>query len=985
MAGNQRENYFLLLELPFDPPETDQAKIETAIKQKSAQWSRDQNNPMKKVAAGRHLEMLPDIKAVMLDEEKRKAEAKAAIAYRESKRAEFNSVLQLQAAKGTDLTPADIKNLLKRFGPAGFTEKDIRKSFRPFSEKPEQKIGAVIPINIANQISSSITQLGKGDANLYDILGMPQNSSCSALVAKADELRQKMIAKGNKTAEDEALQKLSALAKEIFKSPEEKAKYDNYLKLTRYPKANQIIDSAAQMTKKVIGPKQKDIIVENILKDHKDLSLSEINTYIQNYCDYKGYTLSGGKIICASCGTENPAGATVCSKCGKPLIVICPRCGAKNDNKVKICVQCSIDFSKAEAIQKMLRDARESIASRKYEQAEKLISQAKIDWPDNKDIAPLEEEIRNFRGKYGSAVQEISAAVSAKEYYKAKGLIGKAQATGYQIDASIVSAVDQAISNAESRLSRVRNMDPESAFTLLEELSGQVKDSSEINAALKNYPPEAPSKMTVSIIGGKAVLKWEPSRSKGDIQYVVVRKENVYPNSTEDGRIYTGRELSYTDGEVKKNILEYYGVFAVRIGVASTMCRIPEPVVSVDPVKNLRAVGDDGSLNLSWDCGRTVSEVRIGIAESLNQPASDSAYTAVPNNRLDGAVLTRLKNGTRYWLRVQAFHQVSGKAYPSAPVIINAVPEKPAKPLENFHAEFSDDRFHASWSASEWDVVLFASTEKPEYSVGMIYDVNEIRRKYEQIRLVPTGDMQGDFQYDFTGQCYIIPGVISARNLILNTPVYITNVPAPKEAYADFNQSGTEMYVGFDWPKRAERAVVLYRMDKYPESPEDPMAKRVECNKRQFDDNAGILVMNPPEGIMYAVVYMFFDDGEKKIYSSGVQTLINNEPQRDVSYSFQYKKRGLFSKANILTVEVSSSGKFVFPKFVVVAKYSSVPLKRDDGEIIGGVAEETEINGRNTFKMEIPDQRKGTRLKLFFTADKEYKKFRIRNEGNNTL
>ena len=42
------ENYFILLELPFDPPENDNNKISEAISKKQAQWSRDLTNPVEK-------------------------------------------------------------------------------------------------------------------------------------------------------------------------------------------------------------------------------------------------------------------------------------------------------------------------------------------------------------------------------------------------------------------------------------------------------------------------------------------------------------------------------------------------------------------------------------------------------------------------------------------------------------------------------------------------------------------------------------------------------------------------------------------------------------------------------------------------------------------------------------------------------------------------------------------------------------------------
>lgn len=69
------ENYFLLLELSFDPPENNEEKIKAAISAKRAQWSKEKNNPQKKAAVSEYLENLDKITAVMLDPKARKDEA----------------------------------------------------------------------------------------------------------------------------------------------------------------------------------------------------------------------------------------------------------------------------------------------------------------------------------------------------------------------------------------------------------------------------------------------------------------------------------------------------------------------------------------------------------------------------------------------------------------------------------------------------------------------------------------------------------------------------------------------------------------------------------------------------------------------------------------------------------------------------------------------------------------------------------------------
>lgn len=105
------ENYFILLELPFDLPESDTNKISEAISKKQAQWSRDQSNPVKKAKASEYLAALEDIKKVMLDPTARKQEAAKAKQIKASKAKELEAKLSLYRAKGDELSEKDLKRL----------------------------------------------------------------------------------------------------------------------------------------------------------------------------------------------------------------------------------------------------------------------------------------------------------------------------------------------------------------------------------------------------------------------------------------------------------------------------------------------------------------------------------------------------------------------------------------------------------------------------------------------------------------------------------------------------------------------------------------------------------------------------------------------------------------------------------------------------------------------------------------------------------
>lgn len=132
------ENYFILLELPFDLPESDTNKISEAISKKQAQWSRDQSNPVKKAKASEYLAALEDIKKVMLDPTARKQEAAKAKQIKASKAKELEAKLSLYRAKGDELSEKDLKRLVKVFGAFGFTADEIKKKFGSGNKKQDK-------------------------------------------------------------------------------------------------------------------------------------------------------------------------------------------------------------------------------------------------------------------------------------------------------------------------------------------------------------------------------------------------------------------------------------------------------------------------------------------------------------------------------------------------------------------------------------------------------------------------------------------------------------------------------------------------------------------------------------------------------------------------------------------------------------------------------------------------------------------------------
>ena len=147
------ENYFILLELPFDLPESDTNKISEAISKKQAQWSRDQSNPVKKAKASEYLAALEDIKKVMLDPTARKQEAAKAKQIKASKAKELEAKLSLYRAKGDELSEKDLKRLT---------------AYQLMLKLPNEKIGRRIYVyDISGEMFSSSSDVQNNLAYSY--------------------------------------------------------------------------------------------------------------------------------------------------------------------------------------------------------------------------------------------------------------------------------------------------------------------------------------------------------------------------------------------------------------------------------------------------------------------------------------------------------------------------------------------------------------------------------------------------------------------------------------------------------------------------------------------------------------------------------------------------------------------------------------------------------------------------------------------------
>lgn len=332
----ERENFFILLDLSIEPPEADLKVINAAISSKQAEWSRLRNHPTKGLAAQKYINMLPEIRRVMIDLPLRAVEAEMAVSSRaedrEIKIGEIERHIDILMGKGFvakdeivklaevhGFSTADVQdriNLRKddryakvdqqiglRMAKGYVTEEEIEKIAKRHSMKAEDVRKRVrCPIrkekpadgeegfalheldrSIEKAIRENLKVLGK--KSLYDFLGLPERADLKDLQAAASRKKKELAAMGRKDALVTSGNTLAGQCMMIFKSDETRNAYDVSLAKSRLAELDSDIDIAGMSGK--VRPEYFQILVEKAVEFGMDTD--EAERYIKNYCRQKSW------------------------------------------------------------------------------------------------------------------------------------------------------------------------------------------------------------------------------------------------------------------------------------------------------------------------------------------------------------------------------------------------------------------------------------------------------------------------------------------------------------------------------------------------------------------------------------------------------------------------------------------------------------------------------------------------------------------------
>jgi hypothetical protein len=335
----ERENFYLLLELAVDPPETDLHRIETAIKKMQARWSQFRNHPTKAILAKKYIGLIPEIRRVMSDPELRDKEARAALELtrqRDAKKfaaidrhleirmskgyitkeevfklaelhgiqeteirnrirlkqkekiAQLDKHLSIRASKGY-VTAEEVAKLAKMLA---VSEEVVRKRLKvPVRKGGVNEKGRAKPLDkaIEKVINANLKVVGK--KSLYAFLDASNGAPLEELQAKARTVEAHYRQVARKDAVTTAGEVLAGQCLQIFKSEESRQSYDYSRARSKLTALNADIDVAGLDGE--IKPEYFEVLVKAAVDYGMDGD--EARAYIEDYCRQKNWAILGPK------------------------------------------------------------------------------------------------------------------------------------------------------------------------------------------------------------------------------------------------------------------------------------------------------------------------------------------------------------------------------------------------------------------------------------------------------------------------------------------------------------------------------------------------------------------------------------------------------------------------------------------------------------------------------------------------------------------
>ncbi|MDU1845360.1 zinc ribbon domain-containing protein [Niallia sp. FSL W8-1348] len=1001
----ERPNFYLLLELSYDPPETSEKVISQTIKDKKLEWGKKVNHPQNGPKFREYIRLIPSIEQVMLDSESRIEEAKEAL---EKKKAEqikqekeknkiLNGYINILSAKGY-VTPLEIKRMEQ---DTKLPQTEIMKKMvvplqegKQVSQVKEKDSLQPEKMKIISQLLTELAVVPKVGSvpTLYDVLEQPEKADRGILYTISQEQYRKYQNKGKGSNETENKKQVYSQAKTLFETEELYQKYNEALKKARFEMIVPYIDIAA--ADRVIDYS----VYKQLLKEagKEGLLQKDAKQRIAHYCQQKNILLITSNVAnteeleliqCGSCGSINKEDTNHCYHCGSPMHTSCYACHSPIHVGDTHCTKCGVMKEGKYLHDRFLKDG--NLALKMYDliTAENLLLRAQY-YFNGKDVENALQKLANRKNEMDSQLSRVEAEVKKRRYYSANKewkLLENYRWTNQAQIKVLRNEITNRLSMTEAYLKQAsqRTDVKESIHYYLEAINCST-DCQEALSKLNNYPPDPPTRLEANLSEEEIVLTWVKSNSEGNLAYQIIRKENSPIENRDDGEVI-GEIIGnkFIDNKSLSGKIYYYSVVTKRFGALSSMATAIGPIMRMPEVEQLKAYPENGGIVLTWK-NLVKTQVEVWKKEG-----------SIPTGRGDGIKLNGVKGSgvidndiesdKQYGYLVICQHKdgngrfllSKGKSILTMGVELN--------PITTYISNIAGNKIELNCldQIKSKEEIFYYVADRPfeAFKFGEVRSYSQLSNKLAHFSYK---------QANTDGKCvvnivpsrvnYILPILKSGNLAIVCKAIAVKEIVDVSQLSGKKDANGS-FFLQWSWPKDIEEVLVVYSEQDFPKTPMESGAVQRSCSKTAYDAFNGYKMDNINSfKELYFTIYVGEEVNGEKLYSQGVHFYHTNEKPHEIMYSID--RKGMFKKKVVLSIQCSDVG-VKSPALVVVKQSGRQPLSRNDGVEVLTIDEGTDLS---SLQLDISDhQEQNTFFKLFYQHEKDITRFVLDPIGDLTI
>ncbi len=992
------DNWYVILELEFDPPVENERIIAERIDEKAKFWSTHFNDFKMGAQYRTWHQNIPQIKKDMLGEaniRKQISTEASTIVY-----GPVDKFLKIIGRKGS-ITADEGDKLAKKLKISVDTVKKRARSLgvqwaegaNTDFQSVYDKYYKIKPQNTATYDGMRQLLIAFRVDNLYDFLYANTTVKnvnklpCKTLRLRAEEKKKMEFYKTDNVSGTG--KKLCSHCDIVFKDDSSKQKYDKYLE---YIKRKSVLDDAksiAEISGKLTTEQSDEVISQltQIFCDRKiaeDLFAAFCRVERISYSAVSASETSANIKICR-CGCMNDVldGRKVCSNCGLELVIKCPECGTESDANIRVC-KCGFQFANIDKAVALCEQAERAIDSLDFAVAKVHLSDAEHYWKNSSKISSLKQRLTDCEKKVGSEVVKMRENIKNKRYCEARKQYQSIQRlfSSYS-DPLLKQEIEQEIEKAKVFYNQAKAAKNERDIL---ELCAKAYDVCADLPGIRELIP-APGNVTgfkvlPNAVSQMNIISWETVGDRS-IRYVVVRSNTGWVQNLSDGQvIYRGSASSYADNHIEAGIPYYYNVFAERTGTYSKGASGDfEEVINLFEIQRVAVTAAESSLNVTWDM--LPNDATAEIYEIRENGTQCHVASSVANNYL----ITNLENEKTYQYRVSLSYLVAGKRQETKGIIIFGTPICPPLPIDTLRVKsLKEGQFEAVWVQSKTEEIrLYGSVNKPVFHVGDVIALSDLEQSMSQLQqqslsgqmlnCLGKNEVGASFQYTGKEVLYVVAVAVKAGTAVLgNIARASTGDNVVIQAVRPVNGK-VNIYI--EPPKDATGFVVLYRFDQFSTDIEDVNTVRKYVALRQYQLNSAIVLDTLEDRKYYFTVYAEFKQDGEKDYSSGTDYLFDNSMKLSIIYSINVNKK-MFGESSVVIEFESDCRDFTLPDIEIMSAVGNTPMFKASAKLFYSIPSQV-VNGSAKVWIPFPKTMpKNTYIKAFFKDDSTQNRNQLR-------